>query len=1018
MAPNPCIVIVGAGIAGLSLAIMLERAGMHRYVILERGSEFRALGSAIVLSAMMLRCFEQLGLLEELIAVSKPTTGAVFLDENMGFIGSLPSIFIGQRYGYFNIILTRPDFHRILRSHVPQHKVYFSKKVLEVIQTSERAQVRCSDNSIYHADIVIGADGAYSGIRQSMYRTILAHSRKPTANHLEKKGLVSTLKRLAPSSSSSLSSSPSLSSSASSGVGLTSEASSLKSVASAGSSSSAASVASMHQSSGAKYGGGYNRRGEVRLPKSDMKPLRFDQHAMVGITNPLDPERYPFLKDKSCQAITILPKSGFSIWLFPVSGNRICWGLVAKDFVPSHIEKRNEEASASGGGAVGGGAVGGGGKGSAGSGEQQKPNFKVSEWGPESVDEIMQLKSVRDQPSPYGGKMSDIYDQTPKGTPLRFMIEDKAFKTWYYMRTVLVGDACHKMVPFAGVGAVNAIMDCIILANCLYDMPDGDTFTSADITTAFQSYYAQRADAAIAAVKGSNKVSAMVGSSSALSLMICKASIASMPEALISLASDRIFQSRPILTFLPFVPDYGERKSNPQPLGRRDREELEALREQERQERLEAAQLKKEERRLRKANEKPGSSLLRMVVGAGDRSISSSTSGTSNSTSTSGGGGGRILMSSSASQFSGIGSSIASTAASLYSSSVNQLPRQLPRHNRLDGSAPVGVNKPGSIYAQSIHSSSASSSNIGGDYENNNSVADYPDDDQSFADDTASMYSFSSRYTLPYDAEDLSSQYYTGRRAVFPYLDPNDTPASSRSSSISSAPLTAEAIAALNDANNERDSSGSVLSSLWKRYGRRPNKRPPSIVSIQSSTISGVGGRGEGRYRTQQQQSQDEEEEEGQTSSVEDGDRGDGVEEEDAIYAGDSPTLQPILILPPSSFVADADSVSASATASTYAAAAAAAVACGDSGIIVTTTAESIGSKLLDPVVVDEEGDKEEFVEPSDTNNKNNDKTPTEVAAKNEYLDEQKERDEQRQDYFKTNSSDFQDNTIRRKVRV
>lgn len=56
-----------------------------------------------------------------------------------------------------------------------------------------------------------------------------------------------------------------------------------------------------------------NRRGEVRLPKSDQEPLRFDQHAMVGITKPLDPVKYPFLKDKSCQAITILPKSGFSV---------------------------------------------------------------------------------------------------------------------------------------------------------------------------------------------------------------------------------------------------------------------------------------------------------------------------------------------------------------------------------------------------------------------------------------------------------------------------------------------------------------------------------------------------------------------------------------------------------------------------------------------------------------------------------------------------------------------------------
>ncbi|KAF9140682.1 hypothetical protein BG015_001553 [Linnemannia schmuckeri] len=866
MAPNPCIVIVGAGLAGLSLAIMLERAKMHRYVILERGNEYRSLGSAIVLSAMMLRCFEQLGLLEELIAVSKPTTGAVFLDENLKFIGSLPSIFIGQRYGYFNIILTRPEFHRILQGHVPLHKVHFSKKVLEVTQTSERAQIRCSDNTIYHADIVIGADGAYSGIRQSIYRTILTQSRKPNNIGLEKRGLVSTLKKL--SSAATSSSSPSLPSSASASASLLSAgASSLSGLGSASvSASSAASVTSfstltsaavtatmMTAVSATKYGGGVNHRGEIRLPKSDQRPLRFDQHAMVGITNSLDPEKYPFLKDKSCQAITILPKSGFSVWLFLVTENRICWGLVAKDFVPSNKEGGQGTGISSGTGSCNS------------NDHQQQPNFKVSEWGPETVDEIMQLKSVREQKSPYGGIMAEIYDQTPKGTPLRFMIEDKAFKTWYYMRTVLVGDACHKIVPFAGVGAVNAILDCIVLVNCLYDMPDGDAFTYADITAAFQSYYAQRADAAIAAVKGSNKVSAMVGSNNPLSLMICKASIASMPEALISLAADRIFASRPILTFLPFVPDYGERKSNPQPLGRRDREELEVLREKERLEQIEAARLKKEGRKLKKAEFKPGSSLLR-IVGIGD---GSSVSGGSNSKT---GRSSRILMASSAASPYTSTPSVAaiSSSASLYTSRHHHLPRpfqqQLPRHNYLDGTAPVGVNSPFSSSSSFLdrsnydckHSSSAPN-NPPFSPEHGDHANEYYDNGS----DTDSMFSFSSRYTLPYDSEVLASQYYTGRRAVYPYLRPSGThshlspssspsqaslvlstaveTSSSKNGKSGAAPLTTEAIASL----NRRDSSTSILSTLWKRYGRRnTNNRPLSSVSIQSSTISGVGFRG------------------------------------------------------------------------------------------------------------------------------------------------------------------------------
>ena len=98
MAPNPSIVIVGAGIAGLVLAIILERAGMHRYIILERTPTLRPLGSHIALSAMMLRCFEQLGLLEEIIEVAKPSVGNVFFDEDMNYIGNLTSIFVGERY--------------------------------------------------------------------------------------------------------------------------------------------------------------------------------------------------------------------------------------------------------------------------------------------------------------------------------------------------------------------------------------------------------------------------------------------------------------------------------------------------------------------------------------------------------------------------------------------------------------------------------------------------------------------------------------------------------------------------------------------------------------------------------------------------------------------------------------------------------------------------------------------------------------------------------------------------------
>ncbi|KAG0253019.1 hypothetical protein BG011_006598 [Mortierella polycephala] len=708
MAPNPRIIIVGAGIAGLSLANMLECAGMHRYIILEKGAEFRPLGSAICLSAMMLRCFEQMGILPDIIEISKPIVGNVFLDWDLNFVGNLPGLFIGERYGYFNIIMTRPDFHRVLAKRVPAHKIYFSKKVLGLTQTNEHAQVRCSDNTIYTADIVIGADGAYSGIRQSLYKSIQGAPKRSAAK-LEKKDLISTLKKIP------------LISPANHSIG-----------------------------SNAGGGGGVGSRGEPLLPKSDQASLRFDQHAVCGITNPLDPERYPFLKSKGCQVVTVLYKDGFSCWLFPVTQNRICWGIASRTFATAQ-EQANSDKSL-------------------------PANFKVSEWGPEAVDELLNLDYVRNQKSPYGGTLSDLFDQTEKGTPIRIMFEDKAFKTWYYKRTVLVGDACHKLIPFSGVGAVHAILDCIVLVNAIYDMPDGEDFTASDINQAFQTYYAQRVESAAAAVKGSAQVASFVSGTGALSNIIRKATLASMPEILVSIAADRIFASRPILSFLPFVPDYGTRKSTPQPLGRRDREELELLREKERKEKEEAARKRKEERK-RQGILKNGASRILKATSAASSSFD------------------RHIMTSSAS------------AVSAPSSSSS-----LPKHNFMDESTPWGDSRR-SLSTMSLSSMSDSGE---GSMSMSDQRFDGDSDRLSMVDtDTSSMFSHSDRYTLPYDVEELGSQYYRGRRTLLPYVGTQSVYGASNI--------------------DRRDSSGSLVSSLWRRYGSRSG----STVSMQSSAFIG-----------------------------------------------------------------------------------------------------------------------------------------------------------------------------------
>lgn len=57
-----------------------------------------------------------------------------------------------------------------------------SKRVLSILQNQHGVMVRCSDNVTHHGDILVGADGAYSGVRQSMYHQLKTQKKLPRSD--------------------------------------------------------------------------------------------------------------------------------------------------------------------------------------------------------------------------------------------------------------------------------------------------------------------------------------------------------------------------------------------------------------------------------------------------------------------------------------------------------------------------------------------------------------------------------------------------------------------------------------------------------------------------------------------------------------------------------------------------------------------------------------------------------------------------------------------------------------------
>ncbi|KAG0333827.1 hypothetical protein BG004_000679, partial [Podila humilis] len=313
------ITIVGGGIGGLTLANALERAGID-YIILEKSTTIRALGSSLGLDASSLGVMEQLNLLDDFYAASKPVRYFNFYNEQSTQNGRLDFSDLEEIGGYPAIILDRPAFYSILLKNIPKEKIVYGKRVLAITQDDEGATAACSDGSKYLSDIIVGADGAYSAVRQSLYRELKAQG---------------------------------------------------------------------------------------RLSLNDDKPLGYDQHCLVGVSEPLDPLKYPVLNGKTTDFEIVIPKSDpfYTIYM-PLTDNRMSWAVI------QNVTKGDAKTGDS---------------------------FKFSEWTPAAAMEMADF--VRHQPSPFhGSTLGDIIDKTPKDLISKIMLEEKFFECWYHGRVVLLGD--------------------------------------------------------------------------------------------------------------------------------------------------------------------------------------------------------------------------------------------------------------------------------------------------------------------------------------------------------------------------------------------------------------------------------------------------------------------------------------------------------------------------------------------------------------------------------------------------
>lgn len=173
MAAPDKIVVVGAGIGGLTAALALLKRGLD-VAICEQAPELKEVGAGIQISSNGTRVLYALGLEEALKRVqvlpSKRqirhwSTGETWNWFDLGQVTR-------QRYGTPHVMLHRGDLHGLLADAVRALKpdaIRLNKRCASISPAGNVIEVRFEDGDTVQAACVIGADGIHSKVRQLLF---------------------------------------------------------------------------------------------------------------------------------------------------------------------------------------------------------------------------------------------------------------------------------------------------------------------------------------------------------------------------------------------------------------------------------------------------------------------------------------------------------------------------------------------------------------------------------------------------------------------------------------------------------------------------------------------------------------------------------------------------------------------------------------------------------------------------------------------------------------------------------
>lgn len=163
------IAIVGAGLGGAAAATLLQKAGFQVDVY-EQAPAFSRIGAGIHMGPNIMKIFRRMGIEQQLSEMGSHPDFWFSRDGASGdYLSRIPlGEFARKEYGAAYITVHRGDLHALQMSTIAPGTTHFNKCLTRLEETDTHVNLFFSDGTRTQADIVIGADGINSKIREEL----------------------------------------------------------------------------------------------------------------------------------------------------------------------------------------------------------------------------------------------------------------------------------------------------------------------------------------------------------------------------------------------------------------------------------------------------------------------------------------------------------------------------------------------------------------------------------------------------------------------------------------------------------------------------------------------------------------------------------------------------------------------------------------------------------------------------------------------------------------------------------